>query len=195
MTGLARREQILDIAQSIAVAEGFHAVTPARVASESGITRPVIYQQFGDISRLLIALIEREALRGSAQFLGAVAKIAKPPNSNPFAQVFEGALEAIDTNPSTWKLFLVPPQGAPPELHERLAEAEAAVLHFLEVELIKAYPAMPDPEYSARALFAAGRELLRLRLVDPGSATKERLAALVRSLTSTQRPSAPTPAS
>src|SRR5881227_2261995 len=58
-----RREQILDIAHAIVDAEGFHAATINRIAAEAGVTRTVIYQQFGDLSSLFIALLDREADR------------------------------------------------------------------------------------------------------------------------------------
>ena len=51
-----RREQILDITHAIVDAEGFHAATINRIATEAGVTRTVIYQQFGDLSRLFVAL-------------------------------------------------------------------------------------------------------------------------------------------
>jgi len=49
--------------------------------------------------------------------------------------------------------------------------------------LLRINPGIPDPEYTARILNAAGDELLRLRLSDPDAATHERLLAHVRRLT------------
>jgi hypothetical protein len=49
--------------------------------------------------------------------------------------------------------------------------------------LLRINPEIPDPEYTARILNAAGDELLRLRLTDPDAATHERLLAHVRRLT------------
>lgn len=183
MSAEGRREQILDITHAIVDAEGFHAATPNRIAEAAGITRPVLYQQFGDLAGLFVALIDREAGRAAAQF---IEKLVQPDDdgeeTDPFVRAFSGAVRAIDTHPSTWRLFLFPPEGAPPELHQRLARSAAAVRGFLEHELVEAFPDLPDPEYSARILHAAGRELLQLRLADPENATIERLVALVRHL-------------
>ena len=52
---------------------------------------------------------------------------------------------------------------------------------FLQSELLRHNPELPDPEYTARVLYAVGRELLQLRLTDPG-ATPERIRTFVRSL-------------
>ena len=183
MTATQRREQILDITHTIVDAEGFHAATPNRIATEAGITRPVLYQQFGDLAGLFVALIDREAERAASQFTETIANPTDPDHSGLSAERFEGLLRAIDTHPATWRLFLVPPQGAPPALHERLARAERNVQLYLQAELTRLFPDLPDPDYASRAIHAAGRELLRLRLADPENATIERLRSLVRDLT------------
>jgi AcrR family transcriptional regulator len=177
-----RREQILDLTHAIVDAEGFHAATPNRIAEAAGITRPVLYQQFGDLAALFIALVDREARRAAIQFAEATSRPEDPLETDPFVSTFESVLRAVDAHPATWRLFLFPPQGAPPELHERLAQAQDVVRRFLEQELLRAFPGLPDPEYTTRIVQASGRELLQLRLTDPENATIERLSFLVRHL-------------
>jgi AcrR family transcriptional regulator len=184
MTAENRREQILDITHAIVDAEGFHAATLNRIAAEAGVTRTVVYQQFGDLTGLFIALVDREAARAGAQFAAAVATSPEPSEeAGAFGHAFAGVLRAADANPATWRLFLFPPQGAPPELHERLAQAQVAVRSYFTHVLVQINPDLPDPEYTARILNAAGDELLRLRLSDPEAATHERLVSHVRRLT------------
>ncbi|MFE3189714.1 TetR/AcrR family transcriptional regulator [Nocardia sp. NPDC059240] len=179
MTAENRREQILDLTHAIVDTEGFHAATPNRIAEAAGITRPVLYQQFGDLAGVFIALIDREAARAATQFAEALTQVRDP---DPFINAFAGSIHAIDAHPATWRLFLFPPEGAPPELHQRLAESSQVVHRFLEQELLQAFPKLPDPDYTARILHASGRELLRLRLTEPAAATTDRLIALVRHL-------------
>jgi len=184
MTAEDRREQMLDITHAIVDAESFHAATVNRIAAEAGVTRTVLYQQFGDLGGLFIALVDREAARAGAQFAEAIAASSEPSEEEgAFGHAFAGVLRAADANPATWRLFLFPPQGAPPELHERLAQAQAAVRRYFISVLLRINPEIPDPEYTARILNAAGDELLRLRLTDPDAATHERLLAHVRRLT------------
>jgi AcrR family transcriptional regulator len=171
-----RREQILDIAHAIVDAEGFHAATINRIAAEAGVTRTVIYQQFGDLSHLFVALVDREADRAQRQFEAAIADTGDD-EADVFAEGFAGVLRAADEHPATWRLFLVPPQGAPPELHERLAMAQTLVRAYIVNVLLAIDPDLPDPEYTARIVSAAGDELLRLRLANPREATTERLLA------------------
>jgi AcrR family transcriptional regulator len=184
MTAEGRHEQILDITHAIVDAEGFHAATLNRIAAEAGVTRTVVYQQFGDLPGLFIALIDREAARAGAQFAEAIAAAQKPnEDDGAFGHAFAGVLRAADANPATWRLFLFPPQGAPPQLHQRLAQAQIVVRQYFTSVLLQINPDIPDAEYTARILNAAGDELLRLRLSDPETATHERLLAQVRRVT------------
>ncbi|MFL1379909.1 TetR/AcrR family transcriptional regulator [Nocardiopsis protaetiae] len=185
ITGPERRERILDAAHAIVDAEGFHAATPQRIAETAGITRPVIYQQFGDLPGLFVALIDREAERVAADFQAVVA--GRRAGAEPFTETFAGVLAAVDAHPAAWRLFLAPPQGAPPRLHVRLEAAQAELRRFLRDGLTAAYPDLPDPEYSARMVQAAGRELLLLHLSDPEAATAERLVGLIGRLTARAR--------
>lgn len=182
MTAEARRSQILDVTHAIVDAEGFHAATPNRIAGEAGINRSLIYQQFGDPAGLFVALIDREAARAGAQFAEVISGAANAAGDGVLVARFDCVVKAADACPATWRLFLFPPQGAPPELHERLAQAQEVVRAYLAGELLRIYPDLPDPDYTARVLHAAARELLQLRLSDPDAATHERLHALVRSL-------------
>src|SRR3954452_7382010 len=176
MRAADRREQILDITHAIVDAEGFHAATINRIAAAAGVTRTVIYQPFGDLSRLFIALVDREADRAPRQFEDTIEH-AGDDGTDVFAESFAGVLRAADEHPATWRLFLVPPQGAPPELHERLAAAQTLVRAYIVNVLLAIDPDLPDPEYTARIVNAAGDELLRLRLANPQEATTERLLA------------------
>jgi AcrR family transcriptional regulator len=184
MTAEDRREQILDVTHAIVDTEGFHTATLGRIATEAGITRTVLYQQFGDLPGLFVALVDREAERAAAQFASAVAASGEPDEEDgTFGDAFAGFLRAVDAHPATWRLFLFPPQGAPPELHERLAHAEAVVRQYIADVLLEINPRISDPELTARILHVAGRELLRLRLTDPDAASHDRLLAHVRRLT------------
>jgi AcrR family transcriptional regulator len=182
MSAAGRREQILDVTHAIVDAEGFHAATPNRIAKAAGINRSLIYQLFGDPAGLFVALIDREAARAGAQFNEAISGLESAAQDQSFILAFDGVLAAVDAHPATWRLFLFPPQGAPPELYARLAQSEAVVLRFFVTELLRVNPHVHDPEYTARILHASGRELLRLHLSDPQVATVERLRTFVRRL-------------
>ena len=67
MSADERREQLLDVTKEIVGEQGFHAVSIEAVARGAGITRPVVYEHFGDLPGLLEAMVEREGARALAQ--------------------------------------------------------------------------------------------------------------------------------
>jgi AcrR family transcriptional regulator len=186
MTAEQRREQILDVTHAIVDERGFHAVTIDGVAREAGITRPVVYGHFNDLPGLLHALIEREADRATAQLEAVLPQAAT--GGDPVELLIgclEEWLEAVRAAPATWRMVLMPPEGAPPELHEGIAESRAeAALHLQRVaapELASgAGQASPDPELTARLLQSFSEEAARLLLNDPDRYPVERLVRHAR---------------
>ncbi|WP_293325691.1 TetR/AcrR family transcriptional regulator [Parvibaculum sp.] len=176
-----RREQILDVTRDIVDAEGFYAVTLDRVAGECGITRTVIYQQFGNLSDLLLAMVDREYERAARSFDSA-AERAPAKGQSRYGAGVAGMLEAVDASPATWRMLLMPSQGGPPELYNRLEQGRAlARAHFaesLEKEgMSSSSRANPDSELAVHMLLAVSEELVHLRLTDPEAYTTERLIA------------------
>ena len=55
-----RREQLLDAALSVILEQGYSGVSIEAIARAAGVTRPVIYDHFPNLGRLLQAVIERE---------------------------------------------------------------------------------------------------------------------------------------
>src|SRR5699024_12232991 len=74
MSSSDRRDQILDIAKQIVAEDGLLAVSMKRLAEEAGITRTLIYQQFGDLTGVLAALVGREFAKERAIYLRSTAK-------------------------------------------------------------------------------------------------------------------------
>jgi AcrR family transcriptional regulator len=157
MSGAQRREQLLDATKAIVVADGFHAVSIEAVARAAGITRPIVYGHFDDLGGLLEALVERESRRALEQL---------PATFDDLLGALSAYLEAVRTDPDTWRLVLMPQQGAPRLLHERIAAGRAAVIARLALALEPGSSGLPDPELSAHMLSAYADEAARLVLQD-----------------------------
>jgi AcrR family transcriptional regulator len=151
-----RREQLLDATKAIVAQRGFHAVSIEAVAREAGITRPIVYGHFEDLGGLLEALVERESRRALEQL---------PDTFDDLLGALSAYLEAVRTDPDTWRLVLMPQQGAPRLLHERIAAGRAAVIARL-AQALQPGSALPDPELSAHMLSAYADEAARLVLQD-----------------------------
>ena len=156
MSGAQRREQLLDATKAIVVADGFHAVSIEAVARAAGITRPIVYGHFEDLGGLLEALVERESRRALEQL---------PDTFDDLLGALDAYLEAVRTDPDTWRLVLMPQQGAPRLLHERIAAGRAAVIARL-AQALRPGSSLPDPELSAHMLSAYADEAARLVLQD-----------------------------
>jgi AcrR family transcriptional regulator len=154
MSGRERREQLLDATKAIVVADGFHAVSIEAVARAAGITRPIVYGHFEDLGGLLEALVERESRRALEQLPGAF---------DDLLAALTAYLEAVRSDPDTWRLVLMPQEGAPRLLHERIAAGRSAVIARL-AQALRPGTSLPDPELSAHMLSAYADEAARLTL-------------------------------
>ena len=94
-----------------------------------------------------------------------------------------GYLEAVRADPETWRLVLMPPEGAPPILHDHIARGRAAVVEHLALAVgpgLGSGRASPDPELFARTLSAISDEGARLLLTDPEQYPVERIVTFAR---------------
>jgi len=178
MPAAARREQLLDVTRSLVADRGFHAVSIEAVAREAGITRPVVYGHFGDLPGLLAALVERETVRALTQLAGVLPASVDPANAEvELLAAFEAYVDAAESEPETWRLVLMPPEGTPALLREQVAAGREAVIAALK-EAVGPALATPDPELAVRVLSTISDEAVRLRLTDPQRYPRERLRAL-----------------
>jgi AcrR family transcriptional regulator len=172
MSAEQRREQLLDVTKRMVLDAGFHAVSIEAVAREAGITRPIVYGHFNDLSGLLEALVERESLRALAQ----LETVLPRPD---LLESLRAYLEAVQADPDTWRLVLMPQEGAPRILHERIARGREAIVARLAHGLPPG-SGLPDPELTAHMLSAYADEAARLLLTEPERFPAERILALSR---------------
>lgn len=175
MTAAQRREQILDAAKEIALRSGFHEISIEGAAREAGITRPVVYGHFGDLAGLLDALVERESLRALGQLSALMPPTFDTDPKGALAAALRGYLEAVQADPATWRLVLMPPEGAPRVLRERIEAGRAAVVEQLARAVEVGALRSPDPELTAHSLSAVSDAGARLLLTDPDSFPVERI--------------------
>lgn len=178
MSAAARREQLLDVATRLAVDHGFHAVTVEAVARAAGITRAVVYQHYRDLQALLEAVVDRETLRAQAQVSEtALEDLSTGDPQELMLESLDSYLRAVRDHPTTWRLVLMPPEGAPPSLRRRIEEGRASVLAGLARAVRPALreDSINDAELTARVLSAISDEYARLVLTDPERYSPERL--------------------
>jgi AcrR family transcriptional regulator len=173
-----RREQLLDVTKRMVLDHGFHAVSIEAVARRAQISRPIVYGHFGDLGGLLDALVEREAGRALGQLREFLPMdLGGGPPQAVLLGALRGYLAAARSDPDTWRLVLMPPEGAPASLRHGIARGRAAVIAQLTEALKPGLPS-PDPELTARMLSALADEAVRLALTEPESFGDERILRL-----------------
>ncbi len=178
MSAPARREQLLDVATHLAIERGFHAVSVEAVAREAGITRAVIYQHFRDLQGLLEAVVDRETARALAQVSETtLTDLSEGQPVELMLESLDAYLRAVRDHPTTWRLVLMPPEGAPKILRRRIEQGRRSVLAKLTQAVRPALRAenARDAELTASVLSAVSDEYARLVLTDPKRYPPQRL--------------------
>jgi AcrR family transcriptional regulator len=182
-----RREQLLDAALDVLTEGGFGALSVEAVARQAGVTRPVVYDAFGDLDGLLLALIDREEEAALAPLLEIVGDVPAA-GVDPDAFLVEGLLaflSAVKANPRTWRLVLMPPRGTSAELRQRIRRSRRLIAERITTLLDwgisqRGGPSGLDHPLLARLIVAAGEDAARLMLAHPRRFPPERLVAVAR---------------
>lgn len=171
MTAVARREQLLDVTTEIVSVEGFGAVSIESVARGAGVSRALVYEHFGELSGLLGAVVQREMTRALSQVSEtALSDLSEGDPQELMLESLRAYLHAVRDHPTTWRLVLMAPVGAPELLRKSIQRGRAIVLASLTRAVRPALlrdSSSPDAEMTARILSAIADEYARLVLTDP----------------------------
>lgn len=128
-----RREQLIDAALEVILERGYARVSIEAIARAAGITRPVVYDHFPNLNRLLHAVIEREEQMSFEQLDQVVPE--DPGDQEP-RELLAGGLErflaAVKTRPATWRIILLPLEGTPPIVRQHVQAGRAQILARIE---------------------------------------------------------------
>jgi AcrR family transcriptional regulator len=183
-----RREQLIDAALSVIVEQGYEGVSIEAIARTAGVTRPVIYDHFSNLGRLLQALIEREEAYALAQ-LDEIVPSA--PNGGDPPQLFAAGvrrfLDVVTSRPNTWRIILLPPEGTPTMVREHVETNRAQLLERLTQFVGWAVQragirADLDIEICARAILRLSEEAGRMVLTDAERFSPERYERFARTV-------------
>jgi AcrR family transcriptional regulator len=182
-----RRAQLIDCAQAELSQAGFGAVTIEAIARRAGVSRPVVYDLFGDLDSLLEAVFDRAEGAVMDALTGVLG--TDPGEEAPGAFLIDSTLtflQAVRAEPSSWRLVLWPPPSSPPDLQRRIAAAReritAELVKLLGWALDTTGPADLDVELIARLAEAVGEDAARLTLAHPRRFGAERLTESLRDL-------------
>ena len=175
-----RREQLIDAALEVILERGYAQISIEAIARAAGITRPVVYDHFPNLNRLLHAVIEREE-RISLEQLDQL--VPDEPGEQAPRELLSGGLArflaAVTRRPATWRIILLPLEGTPPIVGQHVQVGRARVLQRIErligwaVECSQ-LPHDLDVELTARAIRDFCEQAGRMVLTDPARYSPER---------------------
>jgi AcrR family transcriptional regulator len=183
-----RREQLLDAALGVILDQGYGGISIEAVARAAGVTRPVVYDHFPNLGRLLQALVEREE-RYSLHQLDEVVP-DELGDRDPVELLAAGVnrfLVAVTGRPTTWRLILLPLDGTPAIVRQHVENNRAHILERIAaiVQWATERPELPndlDVELTARAIRDLGEQAGRMVLTDPLRYTAERYERFVQAV-------------
>ncbi len=181
-----RRRQVLDAALRLITEHGYGAVTMEAVAREANLAKPVVYNAYPGREALLSALLEREERRA----FQTLAEAIRPAGGDPAAALLawlQGVAQAIAAAPSAWRLMLLPSDGTPDVVRQRVERGRMIALEQTRLftrSLLARRPALDglDEELTAHALLAACEQAAKLMIADPARYPPERLVQYAEKL-------------
>jgi AcrR family transcriptional regulator len=180
-----RREQLIDAALSVILEQGYSGVSIEAVARTAGVTRPVVYDHFPNLGRLVHALVEREERYALEQLAQVVPD--EPGDLEPGDLLVGGVrrfLQAVAERPATWRIILLPLEGTPAIVRDHVETNRARTQERIE-RLVqwavqqRELPSDLDVELTARAIRCLGEEAGRTVLTDPERFSPDRYADFV----------------
>jgi AcrR family transcriptional regulator len=180
-----RREQLIDAALGLIVEQGYAGVSIEAVARVAGVTRPVVYDHFPNLGRLLHALVEREEHAALGQLEQVVP--LDPGDATPPELLLRGLelfLRAVQERPNTWRIILLPIEGTPAIIRDQVETNRARMQERIEhlVRWAFARPELPsdlDVELTAHAIRHLAEEAGRMVLTAPEQFTPARYLVFV----------------
>ena len=182
-----RREQLLDAALRLIAERGFAGVSMEAVAREADIAKTVVYDAFGNQEAMLRALLDREQERVLLAIADAVPRL--PLEGDPaeiLAAAIRRVLDAIRANPATWRLILLPADGAPPQMRERINHHRERLVTQIEPMAAWGIERLGlghlDAELVAHVIIGTAEDAGRLTLTHPDRFPAERLTGFAADL-------------
>jgi AcrR family transcriptional regulator len=195
MAPAERREQLIDAALEVILEQGYGGVSIEAIARRAGVTRPVVYDHFPNLGRLLHSLVEREE-RISLEQLEQVVP-GDPGDRDPIEVLAGGVrrfLEAVASRPATWRIILLPLEGTPQVVRDHVetnrARTQERIANIVRWALER--PELPDDldvELTARAIRVLSEDAGRTLLTDPEGYPPERYEVFVRQVLALVLPS------
>ncbi|PWJ17402.1 TetR/AcrR family transcriptional regulator [Jannaschia seohaensis] len=190
----ALRARLIELATARIAAEGLGALKARSLAAEAGCSVGAIYNVFGDLDDLVLA-VNGETFRAlGAQVTAAVAKHAEADPAERMIVMSEAYLAYATENPLLWRALFDVNMRVDGDVPEWYLAALDRLLAIIDAPLAEVFPDLPPEEIRVRtrALFSSIHGITLLGLERRISAVgQDRLSDMIRYIiTSATRPGA-----
>ena len=177
----ARRKQLLEAAQEVFVAQGYHAAAMDDIADRAGVSKPVLYQHFPGKLDLYLALLEEHAEAMVAAVREALDSTSD--NKQRVAATIEAYFRFVDEDGGAFRLVFESDLTNQPEVRERVEGTTLACAELIS-EVIREDAGLPKEQSRLLAVGLVGMAQVSARywLADGGSIPRDAASRLLASL-------------
>jgi AcrR family transcriptional regulator len=176
-----RRKQLLDAAQEVFVAHGYHAAAMDDIAERAGVSKPVLYQHFPGKLELYLALLDTHSDAIVAKVRAAMS--ASGDNKHRVAGAMTAYFDFVDHDSEAFRLVFESDLRNEPAVRERVERVERGCVEAItETIMADTGVSRARAELLAAGLCGAAEIAARFWLAGGRQVPKEEAEALVAAL-------------
>jgi AcrR family transcriptional regulator len=177
----ARRKQLLEAAQEVFVAQGYHAAAMDDIAERAGVSKPVLYQHFPGKLELYLALLDTHCDAIVAKVQAAMA--ATNDNKERVRGATEAYFDFVDHESEAFRLVFESDLRNEPAVRERVERVESGCIAAITDTIISDTGVSRDrAELLASGLVGAAETAAQFWLAAGRQVPKAEAEALVAAL-------------
>ena len=177
----ARRKQLLEAAQEVFVAQGYHAAAMDDIAERAGVSKPVLYQHFPGKLELYLALLDTHCDAIVAKVRAAMS--SSTDNKQRVAGAMTAYFEFVDHESEAFRLVFESDLRNEPAVRERVERVESGCVEAItDTIMADTGVSRARAELLAAGLCGAAEVAARFWLTGGRRIPKSEAEALVASL-------------
>jgi AcrR family transcriptional regulator len=106
MTGTQRREQLLEVGRALFARKGFDGTSIEEIASEAGVSKPVVYEHFGGKEGLYAVVVDREMQSLAGAITMSLTRAGTGGNRELLERAALALLDYVETSTDGFRILV-----------------------------------------------------------------------------------------
>jgi AcrR family transcriptional regulator len=106
MTGTQRREQLVEVGRTLFARKGFDGTSIEEIASEAGVSKPVVYEHFGGKEGLYAVVVDREMQALADRITASLTRAGAGGNRELLERAALALLEYVETSADGFRILV-----------------------------------------------------------------------------------------